>query len=65
MIQAQEQKLLDAMEKYHKEAEKHNDDLHVEAKQWAQGLETHLKDLKMTGISSRGVSEEAKEETRN
>ena len=51
------------MEKYHKEAERHNDDLHVEAKQWAQGLETHLKDLKMTGI--RGVSEEAKEETRN
>ena len=35
MIQAQEQKLLDAMEKYHKEAEKQNDEHHVEVKQWA------------------------------
>ena len=44
------------MEKYHKEAERQNDEHHVEAKQWAKGLEIHLKDLKV------GVKEEAKAE---
>ena len=46
MIQAQEQKLLETMKKYHKATEKQNDVHHEEVKQWAEGLENHLKDLK-------------------
>ena len=56
LIQAQEQKLLETMEKQHKEPERQNDMHHVDVKPLGQGLESDIKDLK------NGVKEEAKGE---